>query len=92
MNSRHAPPTIVLVIESPELLPPSPEEVGSIEEVVEVDVVVDETVEEVEVDEVDEVVVEEEVEMETTDGAGGAASGSLPAAFASVGSNVPFYT
>ena len=94
MNSRHAPPTIVLVVEPPELFPPLLEEVGSIEEVVEVDVVVGETVEEVEVDEVDEVEeeVEVEVEMETTDGAGGAASGSLPAAFASVGSNAPFYT
>ena len=48
------------------------------EEVVEVDVVVGETV--------------EEVEMETTDGTGGATSGSLPAAFASVGLNVPLYT
>ena len=32
------------------------------------------------------------VDMETTDGTGGAASGSLPAAFASVELNAPFYT
>ena len=53
MNSRHTPPTIVLVMEPPELLPPSPEEVGSIEEVVEVDVIVGESVEEVETDELE---------------------------------------
>ena len=68
----------MLLLEPPELLPPLPEEVGSMEKVVEVDVVVGETV--------------EEVEMETTDGTGGATSGSLPAAFASVGLNVPLYT
>ena len=152
MNSRHTPPTIVLVMEPPELLPPSQEEVGSIEEVVEVDVVVGESVGEVKVEEVEveeaekkevetemeEVEVEEvevekeeaeteieeletemeevetemeeietemdeveevevevdevEVEVDTTDESGGVTSGSLPAAFASVGSNVPFYT
>ena len=96
MNGRYTPPAIAptLVLEPPELLPPPPEEPLEVEEGTE-DVPVPGTV--LSVGETvfgGETVEEEEVvlEMETTGGAVGVASGSLPAAFASVTSNEPVCT
>jgi len=91
---RDAPPAIAptLVLEPPELLPPPPEPPLEVEEGTE-----DVPVPAGTVLSVSETVFggeEEEVvlEMETTGGAVGLASGSLPAAFASTTSNEPVYT